>query len=887
MSIRNLQFLFAPRSVAVIGTSDKPGNLGAIVLRNVRGAGFAGPVWAVARQAGEVDGLQVWPGVDSLPAAPELAVICTPAATVPGLVEQLGRKGTRAAIVVSAGLKQVAPDGVRTLEQAMLEAARPWLLRVLGPNCIGALVPGIGLNASFAPGHATPGPLAFVTQSGALATAMLDWAGTRGIGFSHFISMGDSADVDFGDVLDYLASDGDTRAILMYMESVKHARKFMSAARAAARNKPVIVVKAGRAAEGARAAASHTGALAGSDAVFDAAVRRAGMLRVFTLDELFGAAETLARPRPWCGERLVLLTNGGGAGVLAADALSLGGGTLAELGADTLAALDAVLPANWSHGNPVDLVGDAPVARYREALRILAAAAEVDGVVFMHAPTAVVPAYDIAAACLPLAREMRKPVLSCWLGGRSVESARQAFSAAGLACYDTPEHAVQAWLQLVQYHRHQQALLELPDAQPERIRPDRQAAERVLARARESGREWLDAADAMALLAAYGVPVLGTRRVRDADEAVAAANEVGYPVALKVVSPQIQHKTDVGGVALDIASADDLRQAIAQMRERVAARQPQALITGFMVQRMAGNTHGHELIVGLATDPVFGPAVLFGAGGTAVEIRKDRALDLPPLNAALARELVSRTRIGPLLAGHRGLPGVDEAALVHAILAVSQIACDLPEVAELDINPLVADAHGVRAVDARVRLARATGAADGRLALRPYPSELEETVSLAQRVLLLRPIRPEDGKRLVDFYAAAGPADLRRRFLCSRREVPRSELARFCQIDYEREMAFIALDGERMVGEARAVCDPDRIEAEFAVQVAPHWQGRGLGHRLMAKLLEYLRGRGVQRVVGTCLPENDAMVRLARGLGLQLEGDEAGCTMRLDLGQGD
>src|SRR5512133_204994 len=436
MSVRNLETLFAPRSVAVIGISERPGNLGMVVWRNLRSAGFKGPVWLVDRRNGTVEGERTWPDIESLPETPDLAVVCTPAASVPELIAALGRKGTRAATVLSAGLKQGRASDGSTLEKAMLDAARPYLLRILGANCIGLLVPGVNLNASFAPGNALPGTLAFVTQSGALATAMLDWANSRSIGFSHFISLGESADVDFGDVLDYLASDPATRSILMYMESVKAARKFVSAARAASRNKPVIVVKAGRAPAGARAAASHTGALAGSDTVFDAVVRRAGMLRVDTLESLFDAAETLAHVKPWHGERLALLTNGGGAGVLAADALSLGGGQLAELGPETLKALDGCLPATWPRANPVDIIGDAPVARYGAALRVLLAAPEVDGVLFMHAPTAIVPAAEIAAECLPLVQQAGKPVLACWLGGDIVAGARRLFSQAGVATYN-------------------------------------------------------------------------------------------------------------------------------------------------------------------------------------------------------------------------------------------------------------------------------------------------------------------------------------------------------------------------------------------------------------------------------------------------------------------
>ncbi|MBC5783469.1 bifunctional acetate--CoA ligase family protein/GNAT family N-acetyltransferase [Ramlibacter sp. USB13] len=867
MSVRHLDSLFAPRSVAVVGVSASPGNLGAIVLRNLRAGGFAGPVWAVNRRATEVDGVPVLAGVDALPEAPELAVLCTPAATVPGLVEALGRKGTRAAIVLGAGMQAPVEPGGPTLEQAMLDAARPHLLRVLGPNCIGALVPGIGLNASFAPGQAQAGQLAFVTQSGALATAMLDWANAQGIGFSHFVSLGDSADVDFGDVLDYLASDSGTRAILLYVESVKHARKFMSAARAAARNKPLIVVKAGRAPEGARAAASHTRALAGSDAVFDAAVRRAGMVRVDTLGALFDAAQTLAHVRRWRGERLAIITNGGGAGVLAADALALGGGQLASLGEETLAKLDAVLPANWSHGNPVDIVGDAPVERYTQALSVLLQADEVDGVLFMHAPTAIVPAARIAEACVPLLRDAPRPVLSSWLGGSSVEEARAAFSAAGLASYTTPERAVDGWLQLVQYHRHQAALLQLPDAQARLPAVDARAAREVVRQALARGREWLDETEARQVLEAYGVPMVQTRRARDVEEAVAAASDIGYPVALKILSPQVLHKSDVGGVALHLGSGEEVRVAAVRMRQRVARLSPQASVTGFTVQAMAQRPRAHELIVGVAEDAVFGPVLLFGAGGTAVEVRKDRAVALPPLNEALVRDLVARTQVGPLLAGYRGEPGVDQGALVQAVLRVSQMACDLAELAELDINPLLADAQGVLALDARIRLRRPVAGEGSRLALRPYPSELEQPLVLGDRRLTLRPIRPEDGTRLQAFYAEATPADMRLRFFLARREVPRSELARYCQIDYEREMTFVALDGDRIAGEARAICDPDNEVAEFAVQVASDWQKRGLGRALLEKLLAYLRSRGTRAVKGECLQENGGMLALARSLG--------------------
>lgn len=882
MSVRHLEHLFRPASIAVIGASDKPGSIGAVVWRNVRGAGFAGPVWAVNRRPGAIAGEQTFTDVASLPQAPELAVICTPPATVPGLVEQLGLKGTRAAIVISAGLKE--PAGGRTLEQLMLDAARPHLLRILGPNCIGLLVPGLGLNASFAPGDARPGQLAFVTQSGALATAMLDWASGRGIGFSHFISLGDSADVDFGDVLDYLGSDPGTRAILMYAESVKHGRKFMSAARAAARNKPVIVVKSGRAPEGARAAASHTGALAGSDIVFDAAVRRAGMLRVPTLEALFDAAQTLAHPWPYRGERLAIMTNGGGAGVLAADALSLADGQLAGLREETLAALDARLPATWSHGNPIDIIGDAPAQRYVDALGVLLAAPEVEGVLFAHAPTAVVPALEIARACLPSFQEARKPVLGCWLGGPAVEPARQAWFAQGIPSFETPERAVQAWLQIATHARNQQALQQIPPEAAQDAVVDRAAAQSLVDEAVNAEREWLDEVRAKALLETCGIRVVPTRRAHDAEEAAHVAAEIGFPVALKIISPQVLHKSDVGGVALNLQSEHEVRIAALRMRQDLARLKPDAHVLGFAVEAMAKRPGGREVIVGVTNDPVFGPVILCGLGGTDVELTNRHAVALPPLNALLADDLIARAGIKPLFAASRGRPAIDEAALRDVLLRISRLVCELPGIAELDINPLVVDAHGAIALDARVRVAMPGAQPLAPLAIRPYPAHLEERLRIADTDFEVRPIRPEDAPRLEAFYAQASPEDMRLRFFMARREVPRSELARYTQIDYDREMTFIALapDGA-MAGEVRAACDPDNERAEFAVQVAGPWQGRGLGTALLRKMLGHLRARGTKELFGLCLPENRAMAALARRFGIEVRPGADAFTLWLPL----
>jgi acetyltransferase len=884
MSIRNLEALFQPRSIAVIGASDRPGSVGSVVLRNLKSGGFYGVIWPVNRRHAMVDAAPAWHDVASLPGVPDLAVICTPAHTVPDLIAELGRKGVRAAIVMTAGLKQSVGEG-GTLEQAMLAAAQPYLLRILGPNCIGLLVPGIGLNASFAPGNALPGKLAFVTQSGALATAMLDWANGRGIGFSHFISLGDSADVDFGDALDYLGSDSGTRAVLMYAESLQAGRKFMSAARAAARNKPVIVVKAGRAPDGARAAASHTGALAGSDAVFDAVVHRAGMLRVDTLEALFDAAETLSHPHPQRGECLAITTNGGGAGVLAADALALGGGKLAQLTQASMAALDQCLPATWSRGNPVDLTAESPVQRYQDALRILLAAPEVDSVLFVHAPTALVPATDIAAACLPLVERAQKPVLACWLGGPTVAAARASWSAAGIACFNTPERAVSAWLQLVMHARNQLALQQIPPASVVEFRPQRARAQTLIDTVLREGHEWLDEVQSMELLQAYGIPAVDTRRAHDAEQAVEQAVQIGFPVALKIISPQIVHKSDAGGVVLNLASAQEVRAAAVKMKQLVARQQPDARMQGFAVQAMARRSR--ELIVGLSNDPVFGPVMLCGIGGTEVEMSKQHAVALPPLNTLLARDLIERSGVAPLLASWRGRPAATDQGLIEILLKVSQMACDLTGIAELDINPLLVDAQGVLALDARVRVRHHQLLAP--LAIRPYPQELSEPLQLGGSELLLRPIRPEDGERLKLFYQKAAPTDMRLRFFMSRRALPASELARYSQIDYDREMTFVALEPadaqgrQEMVGEVRAVCDPDNHTAEFAIQLASEWQGRGLGRTMLARLLQYLRERGTAEVVGECLPENASMAALAESLGFAVTPGAPGDSMALRL----
>jgi acetyltransferase len=872
MSIRHLDRLLEPKSVAVVGASERVGSVGATVWRNLRAGQFPGSIYAINRKHATLDGQPVFARPADLPEAPDLALVCTPPDTVPGLIAELAAHGTRAAVVMTAGLSALQ-------KQATLDAARPHLLRILGPNCIGLLTPHLGLNASFAHTDALPGDVAFVSQSGALVTAVLDWAKSRHIGFSRMISLGERADVDFGDLLDCLASDARTRSILLYIESIEWPRKFMSAARAAARNKPVIVVKAGRAGNGVTAAASHTGALAGSDVVIDAAIRRAGMLRVDTLQDLFMAAETLARFRDARDGGLTMMTNGGGAGVMAADAAALAGIALSELGDELRGKLDTLLPPTWSHANPIDIIGDAPVTRYTETLRGLLADRHTGAVLFLHAPTAIVHSDDIARACAPIVRQEAGRVLACWLGDAAVADARRIFEDAGVANYGTPEEAVRAFAMLATYRRNQTLLLEAPTAS-ENGAPDSAAARTAIEAALAQGRDMLDELEAKAVLTAYGIPTVPTVAVGPtAVEAVAAARELGFPVALKILSPDISHKSDVGGVLLDLRDEDDLRQAADTMLTRVLELRPQAHITGFTVQTMVTRPLAQELIVGASIDPVFGPVLLFGQGGTAVEVIADRAIALPPLNRVLARDLVSRTRVAKLLAGYRDHPPARVDAICDVLIALSQMLADLPELAELDINPLLADHDGVIALDARLRVSREKRAGAVHFAITPYPAELVQTVTWQNEAIVLRPIRPEDEPQHRAFIEHLQPEDLRLRFFSVRRELPRSELARLTQIDYAREMAFIAVrtqaDGKaQTLGVVRSVVDPDNVDAEFAILVRSDLKGRGLGHLLMGTLIDFVRQRGTQRLVGQVLRENLPMRNLALSWGFEL--DEAG-----------
>ena len=917
MSAHYLAPLFAPRSVAVIGASVRPGSLGHAVLANLRTGGFTGGLFAVNPKYDLIDGLPCYRNLALLPQAPDLALIVTPASTVSGVLEQAARTGTKHAVVLSAGFGETGPDG-HAREEEVRRTARTNGLRMIGPNCLGIMRPAIGLNATFARGTARAGSIALVSQSGAMCAALADWAWSAGIGFSSVISLGAAADLDFGEVLDYLLHDDETKSILLYVEGVHDARRFISGLRAAARTKPIVVLKAGRHAAGAHAALSHTGAITGDDAVFDAALRRSGVVRAQTWDELFAAARLLGAGRLPAGKRLAILTNGGGPGVMAADCAIDHGVTLANLSPDTLAQLDAVLPAHWSHGNPIDIIGDASPQRLAAALTPLLADPSVDGVLTLFCPQIVMTSEDAAHALRPLAQASSKPVLTGWLGETGVVAGRALIEAAGLPAFDSPEAGVIAFAALAQYTRAQELLLQVPAplalpaapdldtpgvAPPGMGKPDAStrdlaapgvatpnvaapdvatpyvAAACALARTTAaSGRTLLTEPESKQLLGWFGIATPRTLVAATLVEAIRIGGELGYPLALKILSPDIAHKSDVQGVTLNVRDLPSLEREFRNLMARTAKLRPDAKIDGVAIQPMIEKRFGREIMIGVARDAVFGQVISFGAGGVAVELLRDHAIGLPPLNRRLAEDLIERTRIARLLAAYRHIPAASHEAIIDVLLRVSGMVCALPWLQEMDINPLTVDDTGAVALDARVVIDPARLDEDVRyshLAIHPYPTRLESSASLRDgSVINIRPIRPEDARMELAFVEGLSEQSRYMRFFNPARSLPARMLARFTQVDYERELALIALPGEptgagvtRMIGVARYTPDADGTSCEFAVTVADDWHNRGLATLLMQRLIAAAREAGYQRMTGTVLVVNTAMRSLMQALG--------------------
>jgi acetyltransferase len=864
LSTRNLDALLNPGSVVVVGASARPDSPGATVWRHLRAGAFKGPVYALNPKHRRLDGQSVYARAAELPAAADLALVCTPAASVPGLIAELGRCGTRAAIVLSTGLD----PGQR---QAMLDAARPHLLRVLGPGSIGTLSPHIGLNASIAPGDATAGELALVSQSGSLVSAMLDWARARNIGFSQVVSLGEHADVDAGDLLDQLASDARTRAILLYIENADAPRKFLSAARAAARNKPVIVVRC----------APPDAAAAVADRVYDAAIARAGMLRVGTLQDMLLAAETLARFRGNRSEQLAILSNGSGAAALAADAATRAGLRPAGLAQATLRALQPLLARPAAAATPLQLRADATPAQYAEALQALADDAAAPALLLIHAPSAVVSAAQVARALLPLGQLAPPRLMGCWLGHAAVAEARRVFQQAGIPSYATPEEAVSAFSMLVAYRRNQAQLIQAPPNSSGDIPADAAVARAQVQRALSAGRTLLEGEEARTLLAAYGIAVRAARQVEPEPYAAASAAEsIGYPVALKIVSPDLTPGFDGSSMHLDLRSAVQVRDAARRMLAGLKRAWPAARVEGLAVEAMARPAHARTLAAGTRIDPLFGPAILLGSDGDADAAQGTVAL--PPLNAPLARALMHRSGVSAMLRAHGDVPAADDAALQRVLVGLSQLLIDVSQVAEVDVSPLLVGSDGAMALHSRVLLSLAAPAGALNFAIRPYPSNLVESFAWHGRPLTLRPIRPEDELQHTAFLSQLDPADIRMRVFYSRRSIERSELARLTQIDYAREMAFVAVDQgpdgqERTLGVVRAIADPDNLSAEFGIVIRSDMKGQQLGPLLMQRIIDYQRRHGTKKLVATVLGENTRMLALAQRLGfVEKPSDESG-----------
>ncbi|WP_296583864.1 bifunctional acetate--CoA ligase family protein/GNAT family N-acetyltransferase [Xanthobacter sp.] len=886
MTTRNLDALFHPRAIALVGASNRTGTVGALAARNLFEAGFEGPILSVNPKERAIRSSLNYASVADLPIPVDLAVVAAPPDEVPRVISQLGEKGCRAAVVLPAGYGPGEQFEGAEQRQALLDAARPHLLRIIGPNGLGFISTRAHINASIAHLMPAKGDVAFVSQSDTMTAAVLDWAHARGFGFSHVAALGEKADVDFGDLLDYLALDNTTRAILLYVESIADARKFMSAGRIAARAKPVIVIKAGRSVAGAQAALSHTGVLAGSDLVFDAALRRAGMLRVHEMRELFEAVTTLSAGIRLAGERLAILTNGGGAGVVAVDALEGSAGRLGTLLPATVEALDKALPRTWSRSNPVDIQADADGARYGATLKALLADKGSDAVLVLHAPNALSDSSAAADGVMAvLETRPRAPVLTCWLGESAAANARRRFAGRRIPTYDTPDEAVRAFGHLVAYQRNQTLLMETPPARSF-DEPDRPAARRLVEGVLAAGRSALTEVEAKAVLAAYDIPVVDTRIATSPEEAGRLAQDIGFPVVVKVLSHDLTHKSDVGGVRLDLRTSAAVEDACRAIITSVAEKRPGARVEGFTVQAMIRRPNAQELIAGIGYDKTFGPVVLFGQGGTAVEVIGDRAVALPPLNGVLAREMIERTRVAKLLAGYRDHPPADMNAVAGTLVKVAELLADLPQIAELDINPLLADEHGVLALDARIVVHPTRVEGTDRFAIKPFPSDLSKTLELTDgSTVALRPIRPEDEPGLVDVVHRSDPQDVRMRFLGSVKDFPHLMAARLSQIDYDREMAFVAQeDNGDICGVVRIIADPDNDAAEYAIMVRSDFKGKGLGFQLMSEILAHARKRGLRQVFGDVMRENGPMLRLAEDLGFKATpGSDDPSVMRVVL----
>jgi acetyltransferase len=874
--------IFRPKNVALVGASERAGSVGRTVLWNLLSSPFGGTIFPVNNKRSNILGVRTYPSVSELPEVPDLVVITTPAATVPAVLRESVELGIPGGIVISAGFKETGAAGV-ALEREIMEIVSG-KMRIIGPNCLGVMNPLQGLNATFAATVAKPGNVAFMSQSGALCTAVLDWSLRENVGFSSFISIGSMLDVNWGDLIGYFGNDLRTDAIVIYMESIGDASSFLSAAREVSLNKPIIVIKAGRTAAAAKAAASHTGSLTGSDDVLDAAFRRVGVLRVNSVADIFCMTEVLAKqPRPK-GNRLCIVTNAGGPGVLATDALAQGGGALAEISSESMDAYNKLLPAAWSHANPVDILGDAEPERYSKSLEIAAKDPDIDGMLVIMTPQGMTNPTRIAEELKPYAHSLGKPVLASWMGGNSVAAGEEILKEAGLPTFSFPDTAVCAFNYMWKYADNLKGLYETPSLQSGTSGPDRKAARKIIGEVHATQRTILTEYESKKLLEAYGIPTTKTEIATTADEAVAWATKIGYPVVLKLYSLTITHKTDVGGVVLNLRDAAAVREAFAGIQSAVAEKVGAQHFQGVTVQPMA-KLDGYELILGASLDPQFGPVLLFGTGGQLVEVFKDKALALPPLNSTLARRMMETTKIYHALQGVRGRKGIDMAALESLLVRFSELVVENPRIKEIDINPLLASPDRLLALDARVVLHEAE-VSDDKLpqsAIRPYPEQYVSSWKTANgKDVLIRPIRPEDEPKLIEFHKALSERSVSQRYLEPLKfseRIAHERLTRICFIDYNREMALV-VEQKNSKGEPEivAVGRMSKIhglpEAELAVLVRDESQGQGLGKELYRRLLLIARDEKLRKLHSNMLRDNAQGRAMCQALGFTFSGED-------------
>ncbi len=889
MGIYNLDYIFRPENVAVIGASEKENSVGRALMTNLTGGGFSGGVFPVNPKYASIKGIEALKSVAESEKRVDLAIIATPISTVPDIIDECVSAGVGGAVVISAGGKETGEKG-REIEEEIQKKAREGGLRLIGPNCLGIINTRQKLNASFASDIPYEGSLAFISQSGAICTSILDLSFKEKIGFSHFVSIGSMADVDFGDMIDYLGNETQTKSILLYIESLSEIRKFMSAARSVSRIKPIVVLKSGRSEAGAKAASSHTGAMAGEDAVYDAAFKRAGVVRVNTIQELFDCAELMAKkPRPG-GSDLGIITNGGGPGVMVTDVLGNHGLAPAPLPEELIQSLDEVLPAYWSRGNPIDILGDASRERFAETLKICHESKSFDGILAIMVPQALTDPAPVAEALAEAAKNMRSPIFASWIGGQKMQKAVDILNQSEIPTYDTPERAVQSFMFMVEYGRNLEMLMEIPPKLSKDLKYDRNRAKELIEHHLNRNGGFLSEAESKKILAAYGVPVNPTETAAGEDEAVSMSEKMGFPTALKLISPDISHKTDADGVHLNLKSVGDVREAYQRILNGAENYKPDAKIQGVSVQRMIEKPD-YELLIGAKTDASFGPVVLFGSGGIFTEIVKDRELGLPPLNRLLARRLIENTSASKLLKGYRNRPPANMESLEELLIRVSQLMTDFPQIAELDMNPVIVKDGKPYTVDARIQLKKTAKKSPMHLVISPYPAEYEfHERTENHRNILIRPIKPEDADLFKDLFDVLSSTSVYYRFFNAVKELSPSMLARFTQIDYDRQIALAALDEdsneERMFGVARVIADPDGKTGEFSVLIGDPWQSEGIGGRLLGRVLQIAQERGLKTVWGTVLRENRGMTALAEKLGFAgragREADELKLTIDLD-----